>query len=113
MNMQANITLSNDAKNHLAKLIDSSKDQNSLLRISVTGGGCSGFQYHFDFVEEKHNDDLEITTEKKTFGLIDPSSHKLLSGSEIVFVDSLGGSYFKIENPKASSTCGCGSSFNI
>jgi len=82
------------------------------LRISVTGGGCSGFQYGFAFDEAIGEDDFLI--EKSGVGLlIDSMSLQYLSGAEIGYEDGLEGSRFVIKNPSASSTCGCGSSFSM
>ncbi len=85
---------------------------NPMLRISVEGGGCSGFQYKFDLVPDSAADDLVITREQATV-LIDPVSLEYLAGSEIDFVDDLIGASFKIKNPQATAACGCGTSFSI
>ena len=82
------------------------------LRISVAGGGCSGFQYEFDLEAERADDDLVI--ERDGAGvLIDPVSLAYLAGAEIDFVDDLIGAQFKINNPNATASCGCGTSFTI
>ncbi len=108
----AELQFSEAAANHLSNLI-AAANKETFLRISVSGGGCSGFQYHFDFAEGEAGDDLKINHQTKTLGLIDETSHELLKGSEVDFVDELGGNYFKINNPNASSSCGCGSSFAV
>jgi len=113
MSVIAEMTFSKSAIAQLEKLIAASDDKNMILRVSVSGGGCSGFQYHFDFAKKVEKDDLEIQTSKKTLGVIDETSYELLKGSEIDYVNELGGSYFKINNPNASGTCGCGSSFAV
>jgi len=82
------------------------------LRVSVEGGGCSGFQYKFDVEREKADDDLVLERGNATV-LIDPVSVGFLAGSEIDFVDDLIGSAFKITNPNAKSSCGCGTSFSL
>ncbi|MFZ8864584.1 MAG: iron-sulfur cluster insertion protein ErpA [Rickettsiales bacterium] len=113
MTNQAEITISLKAKLQLEKLVAAANNQNILLRISVSGGGCSGFQYHFDFNETQTTTDLKIITDNKLVGVIDENSYNLLRGSEIDYVDELGGSYFKINNPNATNSCGCGSSFSV
>ena len=113
MNQTAKMTFSAAAQKQVKKLIAASDDKNLLLRISVSGGGCSGFQYHFDFDQKLQSDDLQIIADKETLGVIDETSYELLKDSEIDFVDQLSGSYFKINNPNASNSCGCGSSFSI
>ncbi|MBX9587995.1 MAG: iron-sulfur cluster insertion protein ErpA [Hyphomonadaceae bacterium] len=83
-----------------------------LLRVSVEGGGCSGFQYKFDLVGAPEADDLVIEKAGARV-LVDPVSLGFLAGSEIDFVDDLIGSSFKIHNPHATASCGCGTSFSI
>lgn len=82
------------------------------LRISVNGGGCSGFQYGFELEDMRNDDDLVIERDGATV-LIDSTSLVYLSGSQIDFVDDLIGQSFKITNPNATSSCGCGTSFSI
>lgn len=84
----------------------------SALRVSVNGGGCSGFQYGFELENMRNDDDLVIERNGATV-LIDSTSLVYLSGSEIDFVDDLIGQAFKIKNPNATSSCGCGTSFSI
>jgi iron-sulfur cluster insertion protein len=83
-----------------------------MLRVAVEGGGCSGFQYQFDLVEEAQPDDLRIERDGAA-ALIDEMSLVLLKGSEIDFVDELAGAEFRVRNPNAKSSCGCGVSFSI
>jgi iron-sulfur cluster assembly accessory protein len=83
-----------------------------MLRVSVKSGGCSGFQYAFDLVDDRENGDFVIEKEGATV-LIDDMSMAHLNGSEIDFVDDLIGASFKINNPNATSSCGCGTSFSI
>ena len=83
-----------------------------MLRVRVEGGGCSGFQYKFDIERERADDDLVIATSGATV-LIDPVSLQYMAGSEIDFVDDLIGASFKINNPKATASCGCGTSFSL
>lgn len=84
----------------------------SVLRVSVEGGGCSGFQYKFDITREREADDIVIAGEGATV-VIDPVSLEYMSGSHIDFVDDLIGASFKIENPHATASCGCGTSFAL
>lgn len=84
----------------------------TMLRISVEGGGCSGFQYRFDTERERAADDIAIEKSGATV-LIDPMSLSYMAGSEIDFVDDLIGSSFKVNNPKATASCGCGTSFAL
>lgn len=83
-----------------------------MLRVAVEGGGCSGFQYLFDLVEEAQDDDLRIERDGAA-ALVDVVSLALLKGSEIDFVDELAGAEFRVRNPNAKSSCGCGVSFSI
>ena len=84
----------------------------TLLRVSVDGGGCSCFQYRFDTERERAQDDVVIEKNGATV-LIDPMSLNYMAGSEIDFVDDLIGSSFKVNNPKATASCGCGTSFAL
>jgi iron-sulfur cluster assembly accessory protein len=85
---------------------------NKLLRVSVEGGGCSGFQYKFDLVPAAADDDLVIERDTAKV-LVDPVSIQFLAGAEIDFVDELIGAAFKIRNPNATASCGCGTSFSV
>jgi iron-sulfur cluster assembly accessory protein len=84
----------------------------AMLRVSVAGGGCSGFQYKFDIERAKAEDDLVIARGGATV-LIDSVSVGYMAGSEIDFVDDLIGAAFKVKNPKATASCGCGTSFSL
>ena len=83
-----------------------------MLRVSVEGGGCSGFQYKFDIERAKAEDDLVLTRDGAVV-LIDPVSVNYMAGSQIDFVDDLIGQSFKINNPQATASCGCGTSFSL
>jgi iron-sulfur cluster insertion protein len=83
-----------------------------MLRVAVEGGGCSGFQYQFDLVDEAQPDDLRVERDGAA-ALVDVISLALLKGSEIDFVDELAGAEFRVRNPNAKSSCGCGVSFSI
>jgi len=84
----------------------------TMLRVSVEGGGCSGFQYKFDTERERADDDIVIQRDGATI-LIDPVSLNYMGGAEIDFVDDLIGSAFKVNNPQATASCGCGTSFAL
>lgn len=83
-----------------------------MLRVAVEGGGCSGFQYQFELVDAAQDDDLRIERDGVA-ALVDVVSLALLKGSEIDFVDELAGAEFRVRNPNAKSSCGCGVSFSI
>jgi len=84
----------------------------AILRLSVEGGGCSGFQYKFGLAEAAEPDDLIVERDGVTL-VVDPVSLDLVSGSMVDYVESLGGAAFRVENPNASAGCGCGSSFAV
>jgi iron-sulfur cluster insertion protein len=84
----------------------------AILRLSVEGGGCSGFQYKFDLAPAAEGDDRVSETDGVKL-VVDPVSLDLIAGSVVDFVESLGGAAFKVENPQAAAGCGCGSSFGI
>mgnify|MGYP001290908381 CR=1 FL=1 len=108
--MKNKIEITEEAQNHIAILINN--DKSDYFRITVLGGGCAGFQYKFDFDNIKKEEDILFKT-KKISVLIDKISLDLINGSRIDYVNELIGSSFKITNPKASSSCGCGTSFSI
>ena len=84
----------------------------AILRLSVEGGGCSGFQYKFDLADAPDNEDSVSETDGVKL-VVDPVSLDLVAGSSVDFVESLGGAAFRVENPNAAAGCGCGSSFGI
>ncbi len=84
----------------------------AILRLSVEGGGCSGFQYRFGLADAAEADDLVVEQGEATL-VVDPVSLDLVAGSVVDYVESLGGAAFKVENPNAASGCGCGSSFSV
>jgi iron-sulfur cluster assembly accessory protein len=84
----------------------------AILRLSVEGGGCSGFQYRFDLADGAESDDCVSETDGVRL-VVDPVSLNLIAGSTVDFVESLGGAAFKVDNPQAAAGCGCGSSFGI
>jgi iron-sulfur cluster insertion protein len=99
------------AATKVKELIVEEKNPALMLRVFVSGGGCSGFQYGFTFEESANDDDTRVEKDGVTL-LIDPLSFQYLSGSEIDYQDGLEGSQFVIKNPQAKTTCGCGSSFS-
>ncbi|MEH6678093.1 iron-sulfur cluster insertion protein ErpA [Phenylobacterium sp.] len=105
------LTLSAAAANRL-KAISQTEGRPIMLRVAVEGGGCSGFQYQLDLVDAAEPDDLRIERDGAA-ALVDEMSLIMLKGSEIDFVDELVGAEFKIRNPNAKSSCGCGVSFSI
>ena len=107
----APVTLSDRAARRIARIL-SGEPGGTALRISVSGGGCSGFQYGFDLDRTRAPDDVVIERDGATV-LIDTISLPYMGGSEIDFVDDLIGQAFKINNPNATASCGCGTSFSI
>jgi iron-sulfur cluster assembly accessory protein len=105
------LTLSPAAANRI-RTIGAKEGREVMLRVAVEGGGCSGFQYQFDLVDRAEADDLKIERDGAA-ALVDVISLALLKGSEIDFVDELAGAEFRIRNPNAKSSCGCGVSFSI
>ncbi len=106
------IQLTPDALNQVAKLLAREQDTNLKLRIYVTGGGCSGFQYGFAFDDQVAEDDWVLHKADFTL-LVDAMSLHYMTGVTIDFKESLEGARFVITNPNASATCGCGSSFSV
>lgn len=109
--MTATISVTDSAARRIAE-IAAGEPSTPILRVSVEGGGCSGFQYKFDLVATAGPDDL-VLEKAGAKVLIDPVSQQYMEGAEIDFVDDLIGAAFKINNPVASSSCGCGTSFSI
>ena len=108
--LPAPLVFTDNAANKVKELINEEGNEELKLRVFVTGGGCSGFQYGFTFDEETNEDDTAMQKNGVTL-LIDPMSYQYLIGAEIDYQDNLEGSQFVIKNPNATSTCGCGSSF--
>ena len=105
------MTLSPSAAARVAT-IAAKQGKPAILRLSVEGGGCSGFQYKFGLADAAEADDLAVETDGVTL-VVDPVSLDLVAGSVVDYVESLGGAAFKVENPNASAGCGCGSSFAV
>ena len=108
--MDNKIEITESAQKHIGEILISENSQ--FFRITVLGGGCAGFQYKFDFSEKANEDDLIFEYQNAKI-IIDHTSIELIKGSKIDYVTELIGSSFKISNPQASSSCGCGTSFSI
>ena len=109
--MTNSITLSDRAATRITEILGREAD-GAMLRVAVDGGGCSGFQYSFDIVHERQPDDLVIEKAGAVV-LVDTVSQEYMPGAEIDFSDELIGAAFKINNPLATASCGCGTSFSI
>ena len=109
--MPAPLVFTDNAAQKVKDLIDEEGNTELKLRVFVTGGGCSGFQYGFTFDEEQNEDDT-VMEKNSVKLLIDPMSYQYLVGAVIDYSDGLEGAQFVIKNPNAPSTCGCGSSFS-
>ena len=108
----ASINLTARAVHKVRDLVEEEQNDELKLRVFITGGGCSGFQYGFTFDEIAAEDDTAIEIDGVTL-LVDPMSFQYLAGSEVDYTEGLEGSRFVINNPNATTTCGCGSSFSI
>lgn len=109
--MPSALVFTDSAAKKVKELIAEEQNPGLMLRVFVSGGGCSGFQYGFTFEENVADDDTRITKEGVTM-LIDPLSFQYLAGAEIDYQEGLNGAQFVIKNPNAKTTCGCGSSFS-
>lgn len=105
------VAVSERAAKRIAAIL-SEEPAGAMLRVSVEGGGCSGFQYKFDIVSDKQDDDLVLDADGFAV-LVDSMSAEYMAGSVIDFSDELIGAAFKIENPNATAACGCGTSFSL
>ncbi len=106
------LNISDSVVSKVAEMLAEEGDPALQLRIFVTGGGCSGFQYGFAFDDEKKDDDIRVARGPITV-VVDAMSFQYLAGAEIDYEDKLEGARFVIRNPNAASTCGCGSSFSV
>jgi iron-sulfur cluster assembly accessory protein len=111
MTMTVPITVTERAAQKIGEILGQ-EPVGTMLRVSVAGGGCSGFQYKFDTERSRADDDVVVERSGATV-LIDPVSLNYMAGAEIDFVDDLIGSAFKINNPQATASCGCGTSFAL
>ncbi|WP_338242029.1 iron-sulfur cluster insertion protein ErpA [Aurantiacibacter hainanensis] len=109
--MTSSLTLTPAAASRV-DLIAKKQGKPAILRLSVEGGGCSGFQYKFDLDEAAEDDDV-VSETGGVMLVVDPVSLDLVTGSVVDYVESLGGAAFRVENPNAAAGCGCGSSFGI
>lgn len=110
--MTDTITLTDNAANKVRKLRETEGNNDLMLRVYVTGGGCSGFSYGFNFEEQLGDDDASFNNGDVSL-VVDSLSYQYLHGSTIDYVEGLEGSRFTVNNPNATTTCGCGSSFSI
>ena len=106
------LTFTDAAAKKVKHLIEEEKNPNLKLRLYISGGGCSGFQYGFSFDEKVTEGDITVENGDVTL-VIDPMSIQYLMGSEVDYVENLEGSQFVVRNPNATTTCGCGSSFSV
>lgn len=111
MSEAAGVSVSDAAAKRIARILSAQPDKTA-LRVSVEGGGCSGFSYKYDLVDQQDSDDVVIERDGAKV-LIDQISLPYMDGSEIDFVDDLMGQSFQIKNPNATASCGCGTSFAI
>ena len=109
--MTPDLSLSSSAAKRILAL-SAAEGRPLMLRVAVEAGGCSGFQYQFDLIDASDEDDLRVERDGAA-AVVDAISLALLKGSEIDFVDELAGAEFRIRNPNAKSSCGCGVSFSI
>lgn len=110
--LDAPLLFTQAAASKVRELIVEEGNEALKLRVYIQGGGCSGFQYGFEFDEQQGEDDLAIATDGVTL-LVDPLSLQYLMGAQVDYSESLHGAQFVIRNPNAKSTCGCGSSFTV
>lgn len=110
--MPSPLNFTDSAARKVKELITEENNPALMLRVFVSGGGCSGFQYGFTFDEHANEDDARIDKAGVTL-LVDPMSFQYLAGAEIDYQEGLDGAQFVIKNPQAKSTCGCGSSFSV
>lgn len=104
-------SVTDSAAQRIGKIL-AKEDGKTALRVSVEGGGCSGFSYKFDLVDSSEPDDIIISRDGATV-LVDPVSLEYMDGSELDFVDNLMGQSFQVKNPLATASCGCGTSFSL
>jgi len=108
----SDLSFTSNAANKVKSLMDEEGRDDLKLRVFITGGGCSGFQYGFDFAEGVNDGDTIVETDGVSL-VVDPMSIQYLEGATVDYIDNLEGSRFVINNPNATTTCGCGSSFSV
>ncbi len=106
------VSLTESAARRVAQLKAQENAPHAFLRLAVSGGGCSGFQYGFSFDDQRHEDDRVFERDGVQL-IIDPVSLQLVNGAEIDFVEDMMGAAFQVRNPNAASSCGCGNSFSV
>ncbi len=107
-----NVMLTESAARRIAELKAKESAPGAFLRLAVSGGGCSGFQYGFSFDDDRRDDDLVFARDGAEL-VIDEVSLGLVQGAEIDFIEDMMGAYFQVRNPNAASSCGCGNSFSV
>lgn len=108
------VTLTKSALDRIHEIQKKENNRGKFLRVGISGGGCSGFQYVFELDEKNLEGDIKIAEENsQILAITDETSLPFLNGAEIDFVKELGSSYFKVNNPNAKASCGCGSSFSV
>jgi iron-sulfur cluster insertion protein len=107
------ISLTANAKKRIIHITNDKNQADKFLRLTIIGGGCSGFQYKFSLDDKIGDQDLIIKEENKIFLATDQNSLEFVKNSEIDFVEELGGSFFKVSNPNSTANCGCGASFDV
>jgi len=110
--MNVDVRFSDTAAKKVKSLIEEENNSNLKLRIYISGGGCSGFQYGFSFDEKVGEGDVTVENDGVTL-VIDPMSYQYLIGAEVDYTEGLEGAQFVVNNPNATTTCGCGSSFSV
>jgi iron-sulfur cluster insertion protein len=110
--MAVDLTFTDAAANKVKSLIEEENNTNLKLRIYISGGGCSGFQYGFSFDENVGEGDVIVENDGVSL-VIDPMSYQYLTGAEVDYTEGLEGAQFVVRNPNATTTCGCGSSFSV
>jgi iron-sulfur cluster insertion protein len=109
---EGGVSLTENAARRVAFLRAQENVPNAFLRLAVSGGGCSGFQYGFTFDDDRHEDDLAFERDGVTL-VVDQVSLDLVKGAEVDFVEDMMGASFQVRNPNAATSCGCGNSFSI
>lgn len=110
----ASLTLTDSALERVKELLQKDVNEGKFLRVGVSGGGCSGFQYLFNLDDKSNEDDIKVCVERgNLLAATDETSLPFLEGCVVDFVRDLGSSYFKVNNPNAKASCGCGSSFSV
>jgi iron-sulfur cluster insertion protein len=112
MEVLEELVFTDSAASKVRELIDEEDEQGLMLRVFISGGGCSGFQYGFTFDRDENDGDTVVENQGVKL-LVDPMSVQYLTGAEIDYSEGLEGSQFVIRNPNATTTCGCGSSFSV